>query len=125
MIEAPDEKIFFSGDSGYAEHFKEIGEKYGPFDFAMVECGQYNKLWPVVHMFPEETAQAAVDLKAKKAMPIHWGAFKLAQHTWADPVERFKLKAEELDVNYIVPEIGAFVKLSDSSAVNKMWWEDY
>ena len=125
VIEAPDEKIFFSGDSGYAKHFKEIGEKYGPFDFAMVECGQYNKLWPVVHMFPEETAQAAVDLKAKKAMPIHWGAFKLAQHTWTDPVERFKLKAEELDVNYIVPEIGAFVKLSDSSAVNKMWWENY
>ncbi|MGS0527905.1 MBL fold metallo-hydrolase [Zobellia nedashkovskayae] len=58
--------FFFSGDSGYALHFKEIGEKYGPFDLALMECGQYNKMWPDIHMMPEETAQAGLDVKAKK-----------------------------------------------------------
>ena len=59
IIQSKSENIFFSGDSGYGSHFKEIGEKYGPFDFAMMECGQYNEMWPDIHMFPEQSAQAA------------------------------------------------------------------
>ena len=47
-------------------------------------------------MFPEETAQAGIDVKAKAIMPIHWGAFKLALHSWTDPIERVSRKAEEL-----------------------------
>jgi len=89
IIQSGTENIFFSGDSGYGPHFKEIGEKYGPFDFGMMECGQYNELWKEIHMMPEETAQAGVDVKAKVIMPIHWGAFKLAMHPWVDPIERF------------------------------------
>ncbi|MDA0193985.1 MAG: MBL fold metallo-hydrolase [Bacteroidetes bacterium] len=38
IIQSENDNIFFSGDSGYGEHFKEIGEKFGPFDFAMMEC---------------------------------------------------------------------------------------
>ncbi|PQJ16741.1 MBL fold metallo-hydrolase [Aureicoccus marinus] len=124
VIQSESENIFFSGDSGYADHFKSIGEKYGPFDFALMECGQYNTLWPVVHMFPEETAQAGIDVKAKRVMPIHWGAFKLAQHTWTDPVERFKAKAEELQLEYVVPEIGQITQIKDSTLVQKEWWKD-
>ena len=86
--------------------FKTIGEKYGPFDFAMMECGQYNPLWSEIHMFPEETAQAGLDVKARKVMPIHWGAFKLAPHAWKDPIERVTAKAKELKVDLVIPEIG-------------------
>lgn len=50
IIQSETENIFFSGDSGYGPHFKEIGDKYGPFDFAMMECGQYNDLWKEIHM---------------------------------------------------------------------------
>jgi len=98
VIKSDSENIFFSGDSGYGDHFKEIGKKYGPFDFAMLECGQYNEVWKEIHMMPEETAQAGVDLEAKKIMPIHWGAFKLALHSWTDPVERVTKKASELGI---------------------------
>ncbi|MDX5320600.1 MAG: MBL fold metallo-hydrolase, partial [Bacteroidota bacterium] len=77
-------RIYFSGDSGYGRHFKEIGNKYGPFDFAMMECGQYNERWTEIHMMPEETAKAAQDVQAKSFMPIHWGAFTLAMHDWND-----------------------------------------
>ncbi len=123
IIKSDTENIFFSGDSGYAPHFKEIGEKYGPIDFAMMECGQYNKLWPEVHMFPEETAQAAADIRAKKMMPIHWGAFKLAPHAWTDPVERVSKRAKELNVELITPEIGTPIVLENLSMASSTWWK--
>ena len=100
------EKIYFSGDSGYGPHFKEIGEKYGSFDFAMMECGQYNQQWEAIHMMPEQTIQASMDVRTKKMMPIHWSAFNLSLHTWTDPVERVIKAAKLHDVNIITPQIG-------------------
>jgi len=125
IIQSDDENLFFSGDSGYASHFKEIGEKYGPFDFAFMECGQYNNLWPLVHMLPEETAQAGLDIKAKKMMPIHWGAFKLASHSWTEPVERISKKAKELNVDLVIPKIGEIIEigLNDSEEIYP-WWRN-
>lgn len=125
VIKSDTENLFFSGDSGYAPHFKEIGETHGPFDFAMLECGQYNKMWADIHMFPEETAQAGIDLRAKLVMPIHWGAFKLALHDWTDPVTRFKSKAEALQLDYITPKIGEEILLRPQKTSSKNWWEDY
>jgi L-ascorbate metabolism protein UlaG (beta-lactamase superfamily) len=116
-------KIYFSGDSGYGPHFKEIGEKYGPFDFAMLECGQYNTRWEKIHMMPEQSAQAAVDLDAEVMMPIHWGAFTLALHSWTDPVERVTAKADELGVKIATPIIGESVVLDGSVLPSEKWWE--
>ena len=125
IIQSDDENLFFSGDSGYASHFKEIGDQYGPFDFAFMECGQYNNLWPLVHMLPEETAQAGLDIKAKRIMPIHWGAFKLASHSWTDPVERISKKAKELNVDLVIPKIGEIIEigLNDSEEIYP-WWRN-
>lgn len=122
VIQSEDTNIFFSGDSGYGDHFKTIGETYGPFDFAMMECGQYNKLWPEVHMFPEETAQAGLDVKAKRIMPIHWGAFKLAMHTWTDPIERVAKKAKELQIDLVAPQIGEPVYIEADTKTQTPWW---
>ncbi|WP_246160838.1 MBL fold metallo-hydrolase [Maribacter flavus] len=116
--------VFFSGDSGYGGHFTEIGEKYGPFDFAMLECGQYNKLWHEIHMMPEETAQAGVDVKAKVIMPIHWGAFKLAMHPWTDPVIRVSDKAKELNLPIVTPKIGEFIYLAEPTSNGGVWWKN-
>ncbi|MBT8315699.1 MAG: MBL fold metallo-hydrolase [Maribacter sp.] len=125
IIQSPTENLFFSGDSGYGTHFKEIGDKYGPFDFAMMECGQYNEMWKEIHMMPEETAQAGLDIKAKFIMPIHWGAFKLAMHTWTDPVERLITKASELNIPVIVPEIGQSIHLDHKNIQPSKWWIKY
>jgi len=93
IIQSPTENIFFSGDSGYADHFKEIGTKYGPFDFAMLECGQYN-------------------------------TFKLAHHSWTDPVERVSKKANELGIDLITPAIGETIELGTLASVGSNWWEN-
>ena len=122
VIKGSSKNIYFSGDGGYGDHFKKIGEKYGPFDFAMMECGQYNELWSEIHMMPEETAQAATDVKANLMMPIHWGSFVLAMHTWQDPVERVIKKADELGQKIIVPQIGEPVVLGSEKLNNSDWW---
>ncbi|MEL4308201.1 MBL fold metallo-hydrolase [Joostella sp. CR20] len=125
VVKTDDFNVFFSGDSGYSNHFSAIGEKYGPFDFAMMECGQYNEMWPDIHMFPEQTAQAGVDVNAKVIMPIHWGAFKLALHDWRDPVERVVKKASELNLNIRVPKIGEPILIEDSKTdLEQFWWRD-
>jgi len=123
VIKGKRSKIFFSGDSGYFPGFKKIGEKYGPFDLAMVECGQYNKLWHDIHMLPEESAQAAVDLKADMMMPIHWAMFELSLHPWKEPVERLTVKAKQLNMPIFTPKIGERFTLN-TPLTSKPWWEE-
>lgn len=124
VIQSPNYNLYFSGDGGYGDHFKEIGEKYGPFDFTMIECGQYDERWNQIHMMPEESAQACVDLKTKTAMPVHWAAFTLALHSWTDPVERFSAKAQELELDYITPEIGEKVRIGLDHPTGR-WWDKH
>ncbi|PKB41980.1 L-ascorbate metabolism protein UlaG (beta-lactamase superfamily) [Cellulophaga sp. RHA19] len=125
VIQSKEDNIYFSGDSGYAPHFKEIGNIYGPFDIALMECGQYNQMWADIHMMPEETAQAGVDVQAKKIVPIHWAGFKLALHSWTDPIVRVKAKALELNLEVLTPEIGDEIIVKDSINKSTNWWEKY
>jgi L-ascorbate metabolism protein UlaG (beta-lactamase superfamily) len=125
VIKGINDNIYFSGDSGYDTHFKEIGEKYGPFDISLMECGQYNEDWKLLHMMPEETVQAAVDLKSKLILPIHWGAFTLAFHDWTDPIERVTIKAKELNMPITTPKIGEVVIIGDAPFPNEQWWTNY
>lgn len=124
IIQGENDKLFFSGDGGYGPHFKEIGDKYGPFDFAMMECGQYNKSWSEIHMMPEESAQAAKDLNTKVMMPIHWGAFTLALHDWTDPVERVIKAADKLNIPISTPEIGKPSNWKEEVVVFP-WWAQH
>jgi L-ascorbate metabolism protein UlaG (beta-lactamase superfamily) len=114
--------IFIGGDSGYDKHFKEIGDRFGPFDIAILESGQYNSMWPLIHMMPEETVMAAADLKAKVLLPVHWGKFSLALHAWNEPIQRVLDKAQALKVQVTSPRIGEPVILGERYP-NERWWE--
>ncbi len=122
VIKGKHQNIYFSGDGGYGPHFKEIGDKYGPFDIAMMECGQYNEAWKDIHMMPEESVQAGIDVQGKVLMPIHWGAFKLSVHEWTEPVTRFKKECENKNVELIHPIIGDSFLLGEELPQEK-WWE--
>jgi L-ascorbate metabolism protein UlaG (beta-lactamase superfamily) len=122
ILKTKDHSLYLGGDSGYDSHFKEIGEKHGPFDIAILEAGQYNTMWPLIHMMPEETVQAAIDLKANALLPVHWGKFSLAMHTWTDPIKRVLEKAKELNMNVVTPKIGQPIILNDDF-VSESWWD--
>lgn len=125
IIHGLEKKIYFSGDSGYGSHFQEIGKKYGPFDIALMECGQYDELWPDVHMMPEQTVQAAKDIKTNLILPIHWGTFTLANHRWKDPIERVLLEAKKQNIRVTTPEIGDTIELNKEIYPTKQWWNNY
>ena len=122
VLKTPHHSVYVGGDSGYDTHFKEIGEKYGPFDLAILECGQYNEFWKYIHMMPEETAQAAVELKAKLLLPVHWGKFTLGLHPWNEPIERVVKKSKELNQAIATPMIGEKVEVGSIVPI-KEWWK--
>jgi L-ascorbate metabolism protein UlaG (beta-lactamase superfamily) len=120
----PQQKVFFSGDSGYSDHFKEIGERFGGFDWVFLENGQYDPAWPYIHMNPEESAQAAEDLQAKFFMPGHMGRFSISNHSWDDPFWRVSEASKNKTYQLQIPMIGELVNLSKPSPENNQWWKD-
>ena len=123
VILGPNHKIYFSGDSGYFDGFKQIGNKYGPFDMTFLETGAYHEKWHHIHMFPEETVQAHIDLKGDILHPIHWATFNLSLHTWYDPMERLTKAADEFEVNAATPIVGE-TTIYGKYIPKEKWWID-
>ncbi|HEX8596198.1 MAG TPA: MBL fold metallo-hydrolase [Pseudomonas sp.] len=115
------QRIFFSGDTGYFDGFKAIGEQYGPFDLTLMETGAYNVDWPNVHMQPEETLQAHIDLRGKWLLPIHNGTFDLAMHAWHEPFDRIISLAWEKNVSITTPQMGQPFYI-DYPSRGQAWW---
>ena len=122
VIKSPSHNVFFSGDSGYFGGFKQIGDKYGPFDMTFIECGAYGEGWPKVHMFPEQTVQAHLDLKGDVLHPIHWGTFNLALHPWYEPMERLTAAANLRNIKIATPIVGE-TSVYDMNIPTARWWE--
>lgn len=121
VIESLDLKVFFSGDSGYFDGFKAIGERLGPFDLTLVETGAYNENWPDVHMQPEHSLQAHLDLRGKHLLPIHNGTFDLALHNWFEPFERITALAHSHGVAITTPRMGQRVDIQAPPPA-EAWW---
>lgn len=124
VLQTPTLKLFLGGDSGYDKHFKEIGTNHGPFDLALLECGQYNRYWKYIHMMPEEVVIAAQDLRAKRLMPVHWAKFSLALHSWDEPITDVSNYANKQGMPLVTPMIGQKVNLNDTLQAFTPWWKD-
>jgi len=118
-----DTRIFFSGDSGYFDGFKRIGEQYGPFDLTLMETGAYNVDWPHVHMQPEQTLQAHIDLKGRWLLPIHNGTFDLSTHAWYEPFDRILELAWERSISITTPQMGEAFSLRHPQR-GGAWWQE-
>ena len=116
-----DQRLFFSGDSGYFDGFKRIGERLGPFDLTLIENGAYNLDWPGVHMQPEETLQAHLDLKGRTLVPIHNGSFDLAMHAWYEPFERIVALSGARQVALSTPMMGEALSIRNPET-GQHWW---
>lgn len=123
VLQTPTMKIFIGGDSGYDNHFKKIGAQFGPFDLALLECGQYNEAWKYIHMMPEETVTAARDLGARKLMPVHWAKFALSIHDWNEPILRASAEAQKQGMPLVTPLIGQKVELKGDQVFTQ-WWKE-
>lgn len=123
-IIGPENRVFFGGDGGFFPGFEEIGEKYGPFDITLLECGAYDPNWPDIHMAPEQTVDAHLALKGNLLVPIHWGTFNLSFHSWFDPPERLIAAAREKNVRYAIPRFGQMIEPSALPMAEERWWKE-
>lgn len=123
VLKTPTKKLFLGGDSGYDTHFKEIGETYGPFDYAIIENGQYNEAWKYIHALPEDVIQASIDVRAKNIIPVHSSKFALALHAWNEPLQQVTSLAESKNLSVLTPMIGQPVDLNTAEHHFGMWWK--
>lgn len=121
VVQSPAHRIFFSGDTGYSNDFKIIGTKYGPFDVTLMKVGGSDPSWADIHMTPEQAVRAHIDVQGKVMLPVHWGTFNLAFHSWKEPVERVLAAAEKKSVVLVVPKPGQLVDPSRLPP-SDYWW---
>ena len=123
VIVDDDLRVFFSGDTGYFDGFRTIGERLGPFNVTLLETGAYDAQWPYVHMQPEETVQAHVDLRGHWLVPVHNGTFDLAMHRWQEPFERVSGITSARGIALSTPRVGERLDLNAPHR-GKKWWRD-
>jgi L-ascorbate metabolism protein UlaG (beta-lactamase superfamily) len=109
-IVGPKHRVFFSGDTGLTEGFREIARKNGPFDVALLEIGQYHESWGDIHLGPLGALDAQAMLAARAVFPIHWGTFELGFHAWSEPVETLSTEAARRGVALLTPRLGEAVE---------------
>lgn len=120
----PKHSFYYSGDTGYSKHFKEIGERFGPFDMSFIKIGAYGPgdSWLDIHMDPQHAVQAHIEVQAKRMFPVHWGTFNLAYHDWDEPIKLILDAATKAQIDLVTPRIGEFV-FSEKEFQSENWWE--
>ncbi|KAK0452177.1 N-acyl-phosphatidylethanolamine-hydrolyzing phospholipase D [Desarmillaria tabescens] len=118
-------KVYFAGDTGYrsvkdgeAEEerptcpvFKEIGERFGGFDLAMIPIGAYEPRWfmSTIHCAPQDSVRIFKDVKAKKAVAMHWGTWILTTEEVTEPPKRLAEECKKIGIeegDFLVSDIG-------------------
>lgn len=123
VIKGKKHSIFHSGDTGYGKHFKEIGEKLGPINLSFIKIGDYglDVGWRDIHMVPENSAKAHLDLGAEVMFPIHWGTFALSYHDWDEPIERAVKASEDNSIILVTPKLGEKFVFG-GELLQQDWW---
>jgi N-acyl-phosphatidylethanolamine-hydrolysing phospholipase D len=94
-------RVFYAGDTGYYEVFKEIGNRLGPFDLAAVPIGAYlpRVIMRMTHLTPEEALQLFADIRGQRFVAIHWGTFDMTEEPIEEPPRRLEAEAKRLGLD--------------------------
>ena len=110
LVEDAGRKVYVGGDGGYDGRFKRVREQFGQVDLALLENGQYNNDWPLIHSTPEGLEHAIMDLQAKAVFTVHHDKFALAKHPWFEPDSIAHSIAERNAIHLLDQPIGAVVE---------------
>lgn len=116
VLEYDHKKVYFAGDSGYGEFFKEIGKKAGPMDVSLIPIGAYQPKWFMspIHISPEESVRVHRDVKSKQSIATHFGTFPLADEGQGKAEEDLILALQDQQIpqkEFIIPEEGVAMQL--------------
>jgi L-ascorbate metabolism protein UlaG (beta-lactamase superfamily) len=121
VVRSPRHTVFFSGDTGLTTEYAAIGERLGPFDLVMLEVGAFHPSWGDIHLGPDNALKALELLGGGAFLPIHWGTFSLALHSWDQPAETLLAQAPALGVHLVMPRLGEAVEPAHAEVVTP-WW---
>jgi L-ascorbate metabolism protein UlaG (beta-lactamase superfamily) len=113
--------VFFSGDTGLTSEYRQIGERLGPFDLAMLEVGAFHPAWGDIHLGPHNALKAFGLLGSGAFLPVHWGTFSLAMHAWDQPAEVLYAQAARGAGPLLMPRLGEAVEPAHEVALTP-WW---
>ena len=111
LLQMADQKIYFGGDSGYANHYQDAFDKFGAVDIAFLPIGAYapRAIFKPVHLDPFEDVQAHQDLNAKLSIGMHYGTFQMTAEARLEPIkllEEAKKAAAIPASEFITLEVG-------------------
>ena len=124
VLQTPTMKLYIGGDSGYDTHFADIGKTHGPIDLAILDNGQYDAAWRLIHTLPDEVLKAAQDLNAKRLFPVHSSKFVMANHSWDEPLVKITELNKDYNVPLMTPIIGEIVHLDNTNQPFRQWWAE-
>ncbi len=113
--------VFFSGDTGLTDEFREVGARLGPFDLVLLEIGAWHPAWGDIHLGPENALKAHQMLGSGLLLPVHWGTFSLAMHAWDEPVETLTKLAPQYGAQIMTPRLGAAIEPAHALELGA-WW---
>jgi L-ascorbate metabolism protein UlaG (beta-lactamase superfamily) len=116
-------RVYYSGDTAMFEGFERIGERLGPFDATLIESGAYDAMWADVHLGPEQAVAAHQAVRGRVLLPVHWGTFDLALHSWVEPIERVLAAARRAGVTAVTPKPGQSIDPL-APPPSERWWPD-
>ncbi len=121
VIRSPRHTVFFSGDTGLTTEYRDIRERFGPFDLVMLEVGAFHPAWGEIHLGPKNALEALKLLGGGPFLPIHWGTFSLGLHAWDDPAETLLELAPKAGAQLLMPRLGEAVEPAQGLELQP-WW---
>ena len=111
LIDSPEGRIYFAGDTAYGKHFKDVFEKYGAPSVSLLPVGAYEPRWFMyrMHMNPAEAVRAHLDLHSQHSIAIHFGLIDNAGESYEAPAEELAVarKVQRVDeASFITPTLG-------------------
>jgi len=93
-------RIFFAGDTGFGPFFRDIRQRLGAIDLALLPIGAYEPRWFMkdVHMNPAEAVQAHLDLESPQSIGMHFGTFQLTTEGIDEPLRALEEACRARDV---------------------------
>lgn len=113
MVQSSEISVYYSGDTGYANHFEEIPHLFGPPDYALLGIGAYKPRWFMRpnHISPCDSLTASKEMHAAVTIPMHYGTFDLSDEPLHDPPQVFVEQAEKRNIKVRVPDLGEIIQL--------------
>lgn len=115
IIESQKGQIYFAGDTGYGQFFKDIKKRFDNIVLSFLPIGAYEPRWFMkpAHINPQEAVQGHIDLGSKHSVGIHFGTFQLTDEGRDEPILALKKALEGKDISFLIPDFGKAYSLEE------------